>query len=452
MDTILGHATRSVKLLNEWLAENGCPEYAELYQSAGERYGVRWDIAIFQSTHETAYWTFRGDVPESHNNFSGIGATGGGNPGEKFNTPKAGILAQIQHLAEYAGVDVPEAETVAERTRYVDDWIRGTAKYWKDLTGRWATDMQYWQKIQGHMRKFDKWAAERLADEAGYWVDIFKSGNAFLMKGSLAVDMVATGLLVDKISVIKDYFGTRAATFTVAPHDKPEPTIIAPEPEPITDSLLVDPEATFHAKDVWIDWAEDFPRMYTKYKYPKGYTEGAIVHHTAGGDIVGSLQYLSRVGFPCLGNSRQGVVYQPFPLSEGGPHCGSWHHRRMVGIESAGWGKLVKIGNKFYAWPKKDGRYLYEVPEHRVRHIPKQDGNRQPGYYEMFTDVQEKSLLKVILWCKVNAPDIFSIDNVLGHDEVTPANKNDPGGSLSMNMADFRALVEQEYQKLKAAQ
>lgn len=163
----------------------------------------------------------------------------------------------------------------------------------------------------------------------------------------------------------------------------------------------------------------------------------------------GSLRHLSKAGFPCLGNSRQGVVYQPFPLSVGGPHCGSKHHRYCVGIENAGWGRLEKVGNKFYAWPKRNGRYQYQIPEHRVRHIPKQDGNRQPGYYEMFSKAQEHSLLKILLWCKVNAPGIFEIKNILGHDEVTPQQKNDPGGSLSMNMEALRDLVEQEYQKLK---
>ena len=69
----------------------------------------------------------------------------------------------------------------------------------------------------------------------------------------------------------------------------------------------------------------------------------------------------------------------------------------------------------------------------------------------MFSKAQERSVLKILLWCKVNAPDIFKIENILGHDEVAPRRKNDMGGSFSMNMNDFRDLIEQEYQKIKAS-
>jgi hypothetical protein len=209
------------------------------------------------------------------------------------------------------------------------------------------------------------------------------------------------------------------------------------------EHLPVDPDHDQPgAKLHWIPWALDYPHIATPYVYPDGHPTGAIVHHTAGGSITGSLDYLRQRGYPCLGIGRDGKVYQPFALDRGGPHCGTWHHHYYVGIEVAGWGKLTYKDGEFRSWAG------YVVPEHRVRHIPQQNGNQQPGYYEAWTDAQEQALLKTLLWLKVNAPGVFSFDRVLGHDEVAPERKNDPGGSLSMTMGALRTHLATLYQLL----
>jgi N-acetyl-anhydromuramyl-L-alanine amidase AmpD len=69
------------------------------------------------------------------------------------------------------------------------------------------------------------------------------------------------------------------------------------------------------------------------------------------------------------------------------------------------------------------------------------------GLYEKYTDIQEKILIKLCLWYKEQAPETFSFDNVLGHDECTQlagqgARKNDPSGSLSMTMPKFRDTLK----------
>jgi hypothetical protein len=123
---------------------------ATYYMRHGEQLGIRWDYAFYQMILETGSLSFTrngtkpGDVKPRQNNFAGIGATGGGEPGESFKSVEDGVLAHLQHLQMYAGerVDSP----VAERTRKVQEW--GVLTSWQkgfrrpitfaDLAGKWA--------------------------------------------------------------------------------------------------------------------------------------------------------------------------------------------------------------------------------------------------------------------------------------------------------------------------
>ena len=119
-------------------------QLAQLYLDEGESEGVRGDIAFCQSGIETGWWKFGNDVKPEQNNFSGIGATGGGNPGNFFRSPQEGVRAQIQHLKAYATTDALNQPCVDPRYNLVQ---KGCAPTWEDLSGRWATDKNYASKI-----------------------------------------------------------------------------------------------------------------------------------------------------------------------------------------------------------------------------------------------------------------------------------------------------------------
>ena len=72
-------------------------------------------------------------------------------------------------------------------------------------------------------------------------------------------------------------------------------------------------------------------------------------------------------------------------------------------------------------------------------------------YIQAFTEAQEKALINFILWAKSKNPN-FSLDNVVGHDELRReagklGDKQDPGGSLSMPMPEFRKHVKDLWNK-----
>lgn len=189
----------------------------------------------------------------------------------------------------------------------------------------------------------------------------------------------------------------------------------------------------------WIPWARDYKSIATSWKYPERYPEGAIIHFTAGRTIESSLDWLGKMKYPCLGIGRDGTLYQPFPLSEGGPHCGTWHHQKYVGIEIAAAGRCKSLGNgKYQTW------WGGILDESQIRWSPGEE-NIEAGYYEAFTPEQENTLEFLLLWLKANHPSVFSLENILGHDEVASRRKSDPGAALSRTMPEYRAYLQERY-------
>lgn len=134
------------------------------YKRHGDAQKIRWDFAFYQMLLETNYLKFRrgdgtpGDVKPRQNNFAGIGATGGGVPGDSYPDVSTGVLAQMQHLVAYSGVRVENP--VAPRTREVQDGVIAQSKRlgrtvrFGDLTRRWAADSQYARSIVSVSERF----------------------------------------------------------------------------------------------------------------------------------------------------------------------------------------------------------------------------------------------------------------------------------------------------------
>lgn len=117
----------------------------DLYLSESAAEAINHDIAFLQMCHETGFLKFTGDVREFQHNYCGLGATGNGVPGLIFPTMEAGVRAHVQHLKAYASKEKINGEAIYERIRFVK---RGTAPTLHDLTGKWATDPHYGEKIE----------------------------------------------------------------------------------------------------------------------------------------------------------------------------------------------------------------------------------------------------------------------------------------------------------------
>ena len=213
-------------------------------------------------------------------------------------------------------------------------------------------------------------------------------------------------------------------------------------------------------KQLWMPFAKQLTRGASRGKYPKGYPIGALVHFTAGhrNGLADGNQLMRNTGMLYLLIDKDGNVGQSNPLNEHGYHGGAsaWKgisgyvSDDLVGIEVQCAGQLTKYKDKYYPWwDRSNGgngphQWLAEnaIEEKDVIHYQKKVGNIQPGYYHRYTQLQIMALTRVLLWLYFNNTSVFNPDFILGHDEVAPSRKNDPGGALLQDMGSYRAYLD----------
>ena len=188
-------------------------------------------------------------------------------------------------------------------------------------------------------------------------------------------------------------------------------------------------------------------KMKTQGKFRLGYPEGIVIHFTAGSDdALNTRNYMASKKLLAIVIDKLGHVWQDFPLDEWGWHAGrsSWRgftgslNDDFIGIEVVNGGKLSNKGNNCVTW--------FGTVVHDVRQGPNVL-NCKGGIYENFTAVQEDELIKLVVWLVKNSNGKIRIENIVGHDEIAPGRKNDPGWSLSMTMRDFRKRISDELKK-----
>ncbi|WP_172192221.1 N-acetylmuramoyl-L-alanine amidase [Actinomyces faecalis] len=113
--------------------------------------GVSPELLFVQVVKETGWLQFGGDVKIGQFNFGGLGATGGGNPGNSFPDVRTGLRAQVQHLRAYADPSVTAAAlshpVVDTRFAYVR---KGSARYVEHLGIQENPNRTGWAMAKGY--------------------------------------------------------------------------------------------------------------------------------------------------------------------------------------------------------------------------------------------------------------------------------------------------------------
>lgn len=241
--------------------------------------------------------------------------------------------------------------------------------------------------------------------------------------------------------------------------------------------------------DRWVDWAIDGPAQKRRGKYhtKTGFADGLILHYAAGrSNAVGTMKWGARQGYNFMCIDKNGDLYQGAPLDQWGYHAGRssmiYKGKRITsvskilcGVETCNAGMLYGVvnGKKYHLNSKERiesyrGRYHpwwnfsksgafrggSPIPTQNVRFVKEKKDNRKVGAYEKFTPEQEETFIRLALWLLEVNPD-SRVEYVLGHDEVSPTRKQDPGGSLSMSMRELRGEILRRHnlkrKKLEAA-
>jgi len=123
---------------------------AGLYIEEAVNEGINHDVAFAQMCLETGFLSFGGLVQPEWNNFCGLGSIGPEQPGLIFPDTRTGVRAHIQHLKAYATSEPLNLSLVDPRYKYVR---LGSSPTIAGLSGTWAADRMYSEKIYGILQR-----------------------------------------------------------------------------------------------------------------------------------------------------------------------------------------------------------------------------------------------------------------------------------------------------------
>jgi N-acetyl-anhydromuramyl-L-alanine amidase AmpD len=169
-----------------------------------------------------------------------------------------------------------------------------------------------------------------------------------------------------------------------------------------------------------------------------GEPDTVVIHYTGGGTLDGALNTLCNPSVSASAHiviGREGEVVQLVPFNTIAWHAGKSHHEETgrsglnkfsVGIELVNAGPMDQVGeDRYMAWFQK----VYSGAEVMPATHRNQNESR---YWHLFTEIQVEMCFKICSLLKEHYP----IKYILGHDEISPDRKIDPGPAF--NMERFR--------------
>ncbi len=168
-----------------------------------------------------------------------------------------------------------------------------------------------------------------------------------------------------------------------------------------------------------------------------------VFHFTAGRSALSSIDWLCNPDAKASAHlvlARDGSITQLAPFNIKTWHAGISHwdglsglNSHSIGIEMDNAGKLTRVGSTYRAWFQK------EYPEDEVIHA-RHKNEQEPAYWHAYTEMQiERAILLAELLTKE-----YNLKDVLGHDDIAPKRKNDPGPAFPLSNIRSRILGRKE--------
>jgi len=163
-----------------------------------------------------------------------------------------------------------------------------------------------------------------------------------------------------------------------------------------------------------------------------------VIHYTAGRNADESVRWLSNAGAGASAHlviGRDGTVTQLVPFDRVAWHAGisSWEglrglNRHSIGIELDNAGRLEQKGGRWCAW------FGNPYPDDEVMEAAHKHETRACGWHT-YTPEQIESALEVSAML-IRKYDLL---DVVGHEDIAPGRKSDPGPAFPMG--SFRARL-----------
>ena len=173
--------------------------------------------------------------------------------------------------------------------------------------------------------------------------------------------------------------------------------------------------------------------------YGEGDLDTIIIHYTAGSSVAGAVETLcdtQRKVSAHLVIGRDGSITQLLPFDTIGWHAGQsvWGERQgfnkySIGIEIENAGQLEERDGRFISWFGREypaAEVLRAVHRHHVRST----------CWHCFTPVQ----IEVVETLCALLVERYGIRHILGHDEIAPGRKIDPGPAYPLDELRARLL------------
>jgi N-acetyl-anhydromuramyl-L-alanine amidase AmpD len=176
-------------------------------------------------------------------------------------------------------------------------------------------------------------------------------------------------------------------------------------------------------------------------RFQSGSPDTIVIHFTAGSSLASSVNVLTNADSGVSAHfvvGRNGDIVQMLPTNKIAWHAGESHYEGRSGLNQYSIG--IELDNAGQLKARGDGTYeswFGEVyGENEV--LAAQHANQQSiGYWHKYTEVQIARTLSI---CKTLS-SYYDISTVVGHEEIAPARKVDPGPAFPLQK--FKALVLQ---------
>jgi len=169
-----------------------------------------------------------------------------------------------------------------------------------------------------------------------------------------------------------------------------------------------------------------------------------IIHYTAGGSLSSSWNALKNSGLSAhLLVERDGTTEQLVDFDRRANHAGrsewgdlKWLNNHSIGIELCNYGWLPKQGNGVFKRTKAQGATPAFKADEVIVASHKNGWPKDFGW-EIYPDEQLMATMEI---CEALVAAYPTITDIVGHDEVSPGRKQDPGPAFPIT--DFRLLVD----------